>query len=281
MPEHLENAIVNNDYHYVEQRLNQFDPVPANCVNEAFQTGLMIACQHKSLEVVKVFLKKSTSVQSEDPSFCNVNLADATGWAALHYAAESGSLECVKLLIEHKAEVDATTDNIETPLHFAAQNNFYDIVKLLIDNKADINAKTDKNETPLFLATMQNHPDIVEFFAENNCQLQTKALYNMPKNDSPEDDKSRDNTSEDDMFEDSEEEDKYLNALEVAVEQNFVEIAKCLLFHLTRTKELKEWKVNELLLKAVEEEGHTKIAHELLINGANVNHGTGTICKSF
>jgi ankyrin repeat protein len=286
MPEHLENAIVNNDYHYVEQRLNQFDPVPANCVNEAFQTGLMIACQHKSLEVVKVFLKKSTSVQSEDPSFCNVNLADATGWAALHYAAESGSLECVKLLIEHKAEVDATTDNMETPLHFAAQNNFYHIVKLLIENKADINAKTNLNETALFVATEYNHPDIVDLLAENIYQLETKALYNMPIDNLPEKDKSKDYSSEDDktegykleefMSDDSEEEDNNFNALKVAVEQNFVEIAKCLLFHLTRRNQLHEEQLNELMIKAAKED-HTKIAHELFINGANVNYHEGSI----
>ncbi len=149
MPEHLENAIVNNDYHYVEQRLNQFDPVPANCVNEALQTGLMIAGKHKSFDTVNVFLKKSTPVENDDPSFCNVNLADASGWTALHYAAQSGSLDCVKLLIKNKADIDATTD---------------------------------KNETALFLATQHNHPDIVEFLAENNCQLQTKAFYKNPEN---------------------------------------------------------------------------------------------------
>jgi ankyrin repeat protein len=223
MPEHLENAIVNNDYHYVEQRLNQFDPVPANSVNEALQTGLMIACQHQSIETVKVFLQKSKPVQSEDPSFCNVNLPDVSGWTAVHYAAQSGSFECVKLLIE---------------------------------NKADIDVKTEKNETALFLATKHNHYDIVEFLAENNCHLQTKALFKKPV-------KVR-------------ETEKEFTALEVAVQLNFVEIAKCLLFHLIRRTQLNEKQLNELLLKAAKE-GHTKIAHELLINGADVKNSGGII----
>jgi ankyrin repeat protein len=219
MPEHLENAIMENDYGYVEQRLNQFEPVPANSVNEALQTGLMIACQHQSIETVNVFLQKSKPVHCEDPSFCNVNLVDASGWTAVHYAAQSGNWECVKLLIESKAEIDATTN---------------------------------KNETAIFLATKCNHPDIVEFLAENNCHLQTKALYKKPA-------KYCLKTQKEEEF----------TALEVAVEHYFVEIAKCLLFHLIRRTQLNKKQLNEVLLKAVEE-GHTKIAHELLINGANV-----------
>ncbi len=338
MPQHFENAIMENDYCYVVQRLNQFEPVPANSVNEALQTGLMIACQHKSIETVKVFLKMSTTVKNDDPSFCNVNLADASGWTALHYAAQSGSSECIKLLIEnkantnsvnealqtslmiacqhksvetvkvflkmstavknddpslcnvnletgsgwtalhyavksgswecvkllikHKAEIDATTDKNETPLHFAAQNNFYDIVKLLIDNKAEINATTDKNETALFLATKYNHPDIVEFLIENNCLLQRKTWFKKPE-------KYMQNSW-------MSQKGEYLTALEVAVQQNFVEIAKCLLFHLIRRYQLNEKELNELLLKAVKND-HTIIAHELLINGANVNNSQGII----
>jgi ankyrin repeat protein len=264
MPEHLENAIVNNDYHYVDQRLNQFDPVPANSVNEALQTGLMIAGKHNSFDTVNVFLKKSTPVENDDPSFCNVNLADASGWTALHYAAQSGSLKCVKLLTEYKAEIDA---------------------------------KTDKNDTALFLAIKQNLPDIVEFLAANNCQLQTKAFYKKFKHQN----------------------EQECTALEVAVQFNFTEIAKCLFFHLDRTrakaiypktqdyskekkitalemaiaeniveigrcllktKELHKKELSELLVEAAAI-GHIQIANELLINGAYVNYRKGNICKSF
>jgi ankyrin repeat protein len=224
MPEHLENAIVNNDYHYVEQRLNQFDPVPANSVNEALQTGLMIACKHKSFDTVNIFLKKSTPVENDDPSFCNVNLVDGSGWTAIHYAAQSGSWKCVKLLIENQADIDATTD---------------------------------KHETALFLATKHNHPDIVEFLAVNNCHLQTKAVLKMPKAIIG----------------------KYFTALEVAVQYKFTEIAKCLLFHLARTKKLNVKELHELLVEAVEK-GQTKIAHELIINGADVNYSRKSISNN-
>jgi ankyrin repeat protein len=172
MPELLENAIMTNDQVYVEQRLNQFDPVPANSVNEALQTGLMIACQHKSLDTVKVFLEKSTSVKNDDPSLCNVNQVDASEWTALHFAVQCGSLECVKLLIEHRAVVDAKTHKRETPLHFAAQNNCYEIVNLLIENKADINARTDKYETALHITAKNNSFEALKLLIENNADIE-------------------------------------------------------------------------------------------------------------
>jgi ankyrin repeat protein len=231
MTEFFEEAIKNNNHDYIEKGLNhQWQPVPANSANAALQTGLMIACQHKSLETVKVFLKKSTPAKNEDPSYCNVNLADASGWTALHYAAQCGSWECVKLLIEHKAEIDATIN---------------------------------KNETALFLATKHNHPVIVEFLAENNCHLQAKALYKKKP-------------------------EKYswilqkeeFTALEFAVLYNFVEIAKCLLFHLIRTNQLNEEQLNNVLCIAARDD-HTKIAHELVINGANVNYNGGSIENFF
>lgn len=37
----------------------------------------------------------------------NPNLKDSNGCVPLHYAAESGSLDVVKLLINHHANVDA------------------------------------------------------------------------------------------------------------------------------------------------------------------------------
>jgi ankyrin repeat protein len=222
----FEEAIIRNKDTYILQQVRSDRPFPVNARNKNLQSGLMLACKHNSIKVVKVFLRKSTTVENEDTSFCNVNLVNASKWSALHYAAQNGSLDCVKLLIEHRAEIDATTN---------------------------------KNETALFMATKHNHPDIVAFLAENNCHLQAKALYK--KNE-----KYSGRTEREEEF----------TALEVAVQNNFVETAKCLLFHLNRIKGLNEKKLNELLLKAARKD-HTKIAHELVINGANVNYYKGSI----
>ena len=226
MTQDFEKAIIQNKETYILQQLGSDRPFPVNARNKKLQSGLMLACKRNSIKVVKMFLEQSTTVESDDPSFCNVNLVDGSGWTALHYAAQGGAWECVKLLIKNEADIDATTDT---------------------------------NETALFLVTKQNHLDIVEFLAENNCHLQAKALC------------KKKNVKY--SWETQEEE---LTALEVAVQHNFIEIAKCLLFHLARTKKLDEEQLNELLLKAANED-HTKIAHELVINGANVNYHEGSI----
>jgi hypothetical protein len=216
MPSAFETAITENKYELVYNYLIGDWPLPVDIRNKASQTALMIACAFKAVETAEEIIEKNP----------DLNARDTLGWTALHHAAQSGTLECVKLFIESKAEIDATTD---------------------------------KKETAVFLATTQNHPDIVDFLAENNCQLQTKALYKEAV-----------------KYSFTPIKEKYLTSLEIAVQNNFAEIAKCLLVHLTSTKELKEIYLNMWLVKA-DIKDHTKIAHDLVINGANVNYYKGSI----
>jgi len=215
MPTPFENAVKESNKKLVHDLLSGSRPLPIDIRNEASQTGLMVACAFKAKETAEEILAKYQELENH-----TIEVKDTLGLTALHYASHSGSLECVKLLIEHNANINATTN---------------------------------KNETALFLATEQNHLDIVEYLAENNCMLQTKAV-----------DKKLE------IFSTIEE----YTALFVAVRNNFVEIAKCLLSHLTRTKELNPQELNQLLVQAVEED-HAKAATELLINGANLDQREG------
>jgi ankyrin repeat protein len=180
------------------------------------------------------------------------NKASQTG---LMIACAFKAVETAEEIIEKNPDLNARDTLGWTALHHAAKRGSWECVKLLIKNKAEIDATTDKNETAIFLASKYNHPDIVEFLTENNCHLQAKALYKKPVK----------------AWETEKEED--FTALEVAVQNNFAEIAKCLLVHLTSTKELKEIYLNMWLVKATIKD-HTKIAHDLVINGANVNKGS-------
>jgi ankyrin repeat protein len=216
MPTIFETIIKENNNEQVYNYLIGNRSLPVDIRNKASQTGLMIACACKAEETAEEIIDKNP----------DLNARDTLGWTALHHAAHSGSWECVKLLIESKAEIDATTD---------------------------------KNETALFLATKHNHPDIVELLAENNCHLQTKALFKKPVRYS---------------FESQNE--KYCTALEVAVQHNFSEIAKCHLFHLNKTKELNKNEVNNLLAEAAGID-HIKIANEFLIIGGNIFYAPGIV----
>jgi ankyrin repeat protein len=288
MPPDFEEAVIKNKDTYILQQLRSDRPFPVNARNKNLQTGLMLACQHKSIQTLKVFLRKSTTFENDDPSLCNVNLVDASEWSALHYAAQSGNLESVQLLFNtrlYKTETELSFEIVngiademirlfiffnsknETILHSAVENNFLSVFQSVMKKLFHVDATTNQNETAIFLATKHNHPDIVEFLAENNCHLQTKVFYSTPDYDASEDDRS-----DDDMLAD------YLTPLEWAVRENFEETARCLLFHLKRTKELNEKELNRLLDKAVGQ-GQAKIVNDLIANGANLTpHGT-LICN--
>ena len=50
----------------------------------------------------------------------NVDVADESGWSALHAASQGTSAEAVRLLLDRGADVHARTDIQATPLHIAA-----------------------------------------------------------------------------------------------------------------------------------------------------------------
>lgn len=56
-------------------------------------------------------------------------------------SAQGDHIECVKLLLQHKAPVDDVTLDYLTALHVAAHCGHYRVTKLLLDKKANPNAR--------------------------------------------------------------------------------------------------------------------------------------------
>lgn len=81
---------------------------------------------------------------------------------ALHYAVTSGSIECVKVLYNLEAKLDAQNKLKSTPLHLAASLGFADIAKFLIDMRANIEAKNVVQNTPLHCAVYAGHVETVK-----------------------------------------------------------------------------------------------------------------------
>lgn len=90
--------------------------------------------------------------------------------APIHSACAISNYNITKLLIQHRADVNAKQMQGVTPLHSAAYNGQTKLSKLLIDNGADINARTDKGETPLFMALEKNFQETAELILKHGGQ---------------------------------------------------------------------------------------------------------------
>ena len=85
----------------------------------------------------------------------NVNAKDGLqGGTALGGAALRGHVECAKLLLDAKAEVDLPDQDDRTPLFTAAENNFTRTVNLLLEHKANAKARDRFGRTPIDACTL-------------------------------------------------------------------------------------------------------------------------------
>jgi ankyrin repeat protein len=106
--------------------------------------ALLDAAKRGDVAAVKALLKEGA-----DP-----NAAQGDGLTALHLAAQQGSLDVTKALLDAKADIAAKTRiGGYTPLHLAAQGAHATLVKALLDAGADPAAvTTTSGVTPLHLA---------------------------------------------------------------------------------------------------------------------------------
>ncbi|MBS1187265.1 MAG: hypothetical protein H6R04_1283 [Burkholderiaceae bacterium] len=110
--------------------------------------ALMIAAWKENRPAVEALLKKGAEVNRE-------------GWTALHYAAAKGNNDIVQLLLDHEADIDATSPAGITPLMMAAQSGHIYTVKLLHDLGADATIEDDHGRTAVTFAARSGHDDIV------------------------------------------------------------------------------------------------------------------------
>lgn len=132
-----------------------FDP---NTRDPQGQVGLYLALREPALGVAGLLLKwpqvdvDARNAQDENPLMmaCLKGQADwvakliergadvnKPGWTPLHYAATSGQLKIIEILLEHHAYIDAASPNGTTPLMMAAMYGTPSSVKLLLESGAD------------------------------------------------------------------------------------------------------------------------------------------------
>ncbi|MDH6169123.1 ankyrin repeat protein [Variovorax boronicumulans] len=171
-----------------------FDP---NTLDEHGQTGLMIALREPSPKVIQVLLESPqlnvdlanakdetplmlAAIKGQQDLVTQLLKRDAavnkTGWTPLHYAATSGQLTIMKVLLDNYAFIDAQSPNGTTPLMMAAMYGSGEAVKLLLAEGADTTMKNQLGMTAVDFANKANRAEAAELItAAMNAKTSPKA----------------------------------------------------------------------------------------------------------
>ena len=96
------------------------------------------------------------------------------GNTALHEAALSGAVDCVKLLLAKGADVHKRGRNDATPLIFAAGNATTTVLELLHAAGADVNAVSSYGTTALMYAAIKGRPETTEWLLKHGADVQLR-----------------------------------------------------------------------------------------------------------
>jgi ankyrin repeat protein len=102
-------------------------------------------------------------VDGDDPNF-----GDRLGFTPLHLAAQEGSLDAARALLDHGAEIDRTNATGNTPLFVAVFNSKGqgDMVALLRECGGDPLKVNSSGQTPVGLSRLIGNYDVAQFFAD-------------------------------------------------------------------------------------------------------------------
>ena len=119
------------------------------------------AVKSGNVEAVRALLQKRA----------DVNLAEADGMTALHWAARNNDLASARLLLRAGANTKATTRYGVTPLALAAQNGSAPMLDLLLKGGADANAALPEGETALMTAARTGSAASIKVLASHGANV--------------------------------------------------------------------------------------------------------------
>ena len=126
--------------------------IDLNALNANGESALMLAALKGQLDLAVQMVKKDADVNK-------------TGWTPLHYAASSGQLPLIELLIQNHAYIDAESPNGTTPLMMASMYGTPAAVKLLLGEGADPQLKNQQGLSAAEFAKRANRQDVAELIA--------------------------------------------------------------------------------------------------------------------
>ena len=106
---------------------------------------------------------------------CDTTEIDSLDWvgkAPLMYAAQGGHTECVRLLLEHGADVNKPSASRSTAAHYAAERGHKETLLALLDDVGcDVDARGSWGMTPLMWAAQEGHTECTQLLLERGADI--------------------------------------------------------------------------------------------------------------
>jgi ankyrin repeat protein len=118
--------------------------------------------------------RKNAEVRRLVQENADVNLRQADGATALHWAAYYGDAGLALLLLEAGADASAANREGSTPMWLAASQGDASMISALLDAGADANEKLPLGRKPLMLAARSGHVDAVRVLLDHGADPNAK-----------------------------------------------------------------------------------------------------------
>ncbi len=151
----------------VSQVLISSPQLQVNRPNPNDETPLMLAALKQQETLVKGLIQRGADV-------------NRPGWTPLHYAATTGHLGIIRLLLEHHAYIDAESPNGTTPLMMAAYYGTPEATKLLLEEGADPLIKNQKGMSAWDFAGNGPHKESAAYIESFSQAAQAKSRDAKP-----------------------------------------------------------------------------------------------------
>lgn len=111
----------------------------------------------------------------------DINTKGLDNWTALHFAANEGRFEVVKVLLSHPdVEKESFSSIQRTPIHLAAIRGHTNIVRALVNAGVNRNVKDFDQNTPLHCASEFGHFECIIYLvkeADADATIKNKFGY--------------------------------------------------------------------------------------------------------
>ncbi len=141
------------------QHLLDLDPTLAHAVSSDGFTALHLAAYYGHTEAVRLLLARHA-----DPNALSKNTLAVR---PLHSALAGNSAQCVRLLVDAGANVEAAQPGRISPAHQAAAQGNLDALQILAQSGANLKPLDEQGRTPRELALQAGHQHIVTWLDEH------------------------------------------------------------------------------------------------------------------